>query len=300
MPVVAERMLDGPIIGADPTTGFGANVNGPSLIRVPDWIRDPLGRYYLYFAHHLGGYIRLAYADALRGPWKIHDPGVLHLSHCPQFHDHIASPDVHVDDETRSIRMYFHGVSGDTPPDDPPQSTSVAISHDGLAFQADPLLLGDSYFRVWQGRLACFAVSLSGVLWRSATGTGRFERGVRLSGLPESTRHLAVTRRGGHLWFAWSVIGDCPERIFIGRVDEAVDWRDWALSDVQELLRPDRPWEGADAPLLASRVGMASERVHQLRDPAFFAENGTFYLIYSVAGESGLALARLHFEGAMT
>jgi hypothetical protein len=39
------------------------NINWPSLIRVPDWVEDPLGRYYLYFSHHKGNHIRLAYAD---------------------------------------------------------------------------------------------------------------------------------------------------------------------------------------------------------------------------------------------
>ncbi|NET62179.1 MAG: hypothetical protein F6K47_40550, partial [Symploca sp. SIO2E6] len=34
----------------------GSNINGPSLIRVPEWIENPLGRYYLYFAHHQGKY----------------------------------------------------------------------------------------------------------------------------------------------------------------------------------------------------------------------------------------------------
>ena len=57
-----------------------ANINGPSLIRVPAWVQKPLGRYYLYFAHHKGEYIRLAYADRVGGPWKIYSPGTLHLN----------------------------------------------------------------------------------------------------------------------------------------------------------------------------------------------------------------------------
>lgn len=31
---------------------MGANVQGPSMIRVPDWVPGRLGRYYLYFADH--------------------------------------------------------------------------------------------------------------------------------------------------------------------------------------------------------------------------------------------------------
>ena len=42
---------------------MGDNVSGPSLIRVPEWVDAPLGRYYLYFAHHDGRYIRRGESD---------------------------------------------------------------------------------------------------------------------------------------------------------------------------------------------------------------------------------------------
>ena len=38
----------------------------------------------------------------------------------------------------------------------------------------------------------------------------------------------------------------------------------------------------------------APGRVRQLRDPAIFREDRKTYLLYSVAGESGLAIAELH------
>ena len=41
------------------------NINGPSLIRVPDWIPNRFGKYYLYFANHRGCEIHLAYAFIL-------------------------------------------------------------------------------------------------------------------------------------------------------------------------------------------------------------------------------------------
>ena len=50
----------------------GDNINGPSLIKVPEWVEGRLGRYYLYFAHHNGSYIRMAYADDFAGPWTVH------------------------------------------------------------------------------------------------------------------------------------------------------------------------------------------------------------------------------------
>jgi hypothetical protein len=75
------RRLDGnPIVRPEMDDRMGGNVQGPSLIRVPDWIPSPLGRYYLYFADHKGAYIRLAVADTLTGPWRMHRPGALTLA----------------------------------------------------------------------------------------------------------------------------------------------------------------------------------------------------------------------------
>ena len=80
MNIRVTRLANGPIIGPDLHPSIGVNIQGPSLIRVPDWIEDRLGAYYLYFADHKGSYIRLAYADHLVGPWRVHPPGSLHLA----------------------------------------------------------------------------------------------------------------------------------------------------------------------------------------------------------------------------
>ena len=112
----ALRLKVNPIItpGMLPS-GDGDNINGPSMIKVPDWIQSPLGKYYLYFAHHQGKYIRLAYADHPEGPWKIYEKGTLKREDCI-FDDginklavkHIASPDLLIDPEKKELVMYFH------------------------------------------------------------------------------------------------------------------------------------------------------------------------------------------------
>src|SRR5207249_6366426 len=89
---------------------IGTNINGPSLIRVPGWVKKSLGKYYLYFADHNGKYIRLAYSDKLEGPWKICSPGTLQLSQS-YFTDHIASPEVILDEGHKQIRLYYHGYT---------------------------------------------------------------------------------------------------------------------------------------------------------------------------------------------
>jgi hypothetical protein len=71
------------------------------------------------------------------------------------------------------------------------------------------------------------------------------------------------------------------------------DWHSWKESAPTEILRPERSWEGADAPLVPSVRSTAYGRVNQLRDPAIFDENGRVYLLYAVAGESGIAIAEV-------
>ena len=67
--VRATRFKENPLITLAMSRSIGDNANGPTVIRVPAWVQRPLGRYYMYFAHHSGTFIRLAYADSLRGPW---------------------------------------------------------------------------------------------------------------------------------------------------------------------------------------------------------------------------------------
>jgi len=103
-----ERSSNNPIIEA--SGDVGSIVNSPSVIKVPSWVEDPLGTYYMYFSHKHGSYIRMAYADHPEGPWNIYSPGVLDIEETP-FVGHIASPDVHVDHAEKLIRLYYHGES---------------------------------------------------------------------------------------------------------------------------------------------------------------------------------------------
>lgn len=117
------RFSENPLITVASSPSAGDNVNGPSVLRVPPWIKKPLGRYYMYFAHHKGQHIRLAYANSLHGPWKIYEPGVLNVAdtaffrpqpdpvHQAEFaYTHVASPEVDVDNDTKKIFLWVHGL----------------------------------------------------------------------------------------------------------------------------------------------------------------------------------------------
>ena len=77
-------------------------------------------------------------------------------------------------------------------------------------------------------------------------------------------------------------------------IDLRVDWMDWRESEPLVVLEPETDYEGADLALEPSQRGLTEVRVRQLRDPGIFEENGATYLLYSVAGEAGIAIARLH------
>ena len=285
----AARFPENPIIHAGLDAHLGTNINGPSLIRVPDWVANPLGRYYLYFAHHQGRFIRMAYADRVRGPWTVYRGGVLSLEATCCRH-HSASPDVHLLPEGREIVMYFHGVTPQA------QLTFRASSADGLKFAAGSEALGPSYFRVFQHRRAWFAIARvpdlrgGGVLLRSEDGISKFERGPEL--LPRM-RHAAVLKQADTLYVFFSRVADCPERILVATISLRGDWRCWRESDPVEVLRPEMAYEGSALPPRPSRSGAVHEPVCELRDPALYEERGRPYLLYSGAGESSICGAEL-------
>ena len=329
------RLLDGPIISPNSDPSLGENIQGPSLIRVPDWVRSPLGRYYLYFADHKGTYIRLAYADELTGPWSIHPPGSLQLaqSHFPTeaptvppgaieairktakkehfdldslLHDHIleltaphiASPDVIVDEKQKRLIMYFHGLEGFAR-----QVSRVATSSDGIQFDALPEIvapeargaMGKTYLRAFPYLDQTYAMAMPGQFYRSANGLTDWEIGPRL--FEPDMRHSALLRKASDLHVFWTRVGDAPERILHSTVDLSKDWMEWQETKATEVLRPERDWEGANAPLIPSVRSVAYGQVNQLRDPALYVEGDRILLLYAVAGESGIAISEIDFKG---
>jgi hypothetical protein len=286
MTYVFERLLHNPIIRAGQHPAIGDSVNGPSLIKMPAWVPNPLGRYYLYFSHHTGTSIRLAVADDIAGPWRVHDAGALSLEQSG-FDQHIASPDAIVLDECREIRLYFHGCFN---PGRRRQFTRVAVSSNGLDFHVLPEILGTPYWRVFRYEDHWYALAMPGRVLRSKDGLSNFELGPDL--LDFNTRHSAVILNGNELQVFYSKWGNCPERIQMRSVELDRDWRSWVASLESEVLRPAQEWEGYRCPLRPSRKGATEQPERQLRDPCLYREGNDLYLLYACAGESGIGIAR--------
>lgn len=316
-----ERLPGNPIITPASSPALGNNINGPAIIRVPGWLTDPLGKYYLYFAHHAGDSIRLAYADSIDGPWKVHEPGTLQLDQVSDlFRGHIASPDIVVDDANRRILMYYHGpvnptgsgaeaantILGEaTPPGreanaaEGRQFTSVAASADGIHFEPAGGILAPFYARLFTHGETEFCIAKGfvkdGVLMRRPLGSPDAPF-VRVKTVLPRMRHCAVWTDDARLYVAYSRIGDAPEHILLSHADMLGDPAGWKFSEPVSLLKPGEPWEGVGRPVRPSRAGLAKGPVHELRDPALFVEGDTIYLLYSTAGEGGLAIAKTSLD----
>lgn len=272
----------------------GENINGPTLIRVPAWIEEPLGKYYLYFGHHKGRHIRLAHAEHPEGPYTLHKPGVLHGKDTFVGERHLASPDVLIDDGNQRIIMYFHAaIRGTGVFADQGQTTYRAESPDGLAFTADPAMLGPFYFRVFVHDGWWHAIAkndnVDGILLRSRDGRSMFERGPTFE---PGFRHCALLKRGNLLHVFYTRAFELQESILHATMRLDGPWTSWTLSEPTLVLKPERDWEGARLRKRESRYGSTKE-ANALRDPCIFEDGGTVYLLYCVKGERGIAIGRI-------
>jgi hypothetical protein len=322
-----NRFIDEPIIPPFLEEEIGSNINGPSLIKAPAWIKSPLGKYYLYFADHKGDRIKLAFAENLEGPWKIYTGGTLqlkdshfltqrpeipddfdvnelgvrdvhrdHIGHIPKKIDdltypHIASPDVHVDEINQRIVMYYHGLD-----EFGLQKTRVAVSNDGINFLARKKIVGWPYFRKFSYKDLDYAISMPGVIYKNSGDLEDFTIVNQI--MDEDTRHSAVMVDEDKLLIFYTRKGDKPERILLTTIDLTLPSPLWKTSKPIEVLKPEKEWEGASLPLYKSVASAINIPANQLRDPAIFIEDDKNYLLYSIRGENGIAIVEFSITNA--
>lgn len=325
-PITAERLSQNPLVTVRSSSSLGDNVNGPTVIRVPDWVERPLGRYYMYFANHMGEFIRLAYADSPTGPWKIHELGVLHVrdtqfnrpgpdpeGSLEDFYTHVASPEIFIDNDRHRIVMWVHAyyTNGERFPPTLAEArawarrlgyaqfTQSAVSNDGLRFQVQPAITRTSYLRVFKRGDRFYGVSRLGLVSRGSDPLAAFEPGVNLfRDTPHAgrVRHVALVQKSDRLDVYFTAIGDAPERALYTSVDISGDWTTWKAGAVHDVIAPEKPYECADLPNAPSEGGDISTPVKQIRDPFVFEEGSRSLLYYAVCGEQGIAAAELTFR----
>jgi hypothetical protein len=277
----------------------------------------------MYFANHMGSYVRLAYAEALTGPWRVYEPGVLDVRQTafyrPQpdpketlddFYTHVASPEILLEPDRQRLVMWIHGwwTNGERWPGDPAaarawarnkgygQFTQAAESSDGLTFTVRPAITKQSYLRVFRHQGWVYGMTRLGRLARGKDPAEALELGpnpFRDGAHGNRVRHVGLWQRGSRLSVFFTAIGDAPERVLLSTIDLAGDWTMWRAGEAREILRPEATYECVHVPEAPSEAGDIAVPVRQMRDPFVFEEAGRLVLFYTTCGEQGIAAADL-------
>ena len=286
----------------------GDNICGPCVIRVPEWVKNPLGKYYMYFARHSssnmsGAFIRFAYSNSPKGPWTVDNKKVLRREDLIDISryksgeikkplrkkQHIASPDVLIDHKNQKIVMYFHGSYKG-------HNTGAAVSDDGLNWKDMDIDLGEPYLRVFKHNETFYGIS-QGPRHNKST------RFIKLNGMfkvseshciPSTNwRHHTILKKNYDLLVFYSRYNDAPGRIQASVIDISnSDIKDWTIpSTLIEVLKPELPYEGSNLQLKPS--GSGRKNLNEVRDPYILEDEGKIFLYYSVKGEMGIAVAEL-------
>ena len=259
----------------------GNNINGPSLIKVPKWIKSALGKYYLYFSHHNGRYIRMAYSNKIIGPYKIYKEGVLNIKNSPG-KDHVASPDVHVDSKNKIITMYYHTCFSKD------QHTLESSSKDGISFKSHNIILGSYYFRVFKFKNQLYSIAKGAKNYGQVYKKVNNEWQIIYKKLIKNIRHTAILVEDDIIYLFYSLIGELQESIYCCILD--ID--NFMITNNYKLLKPSLEYEGFNFPKEKSKIGIENKFVNQVRDPGIFINKNDKYLLYSVSGEKGIAIAK--------
>lgn len=321
-PLITRAMVG---MGGPDENGDGASIAFPSIVKVPAWVAVPLGVYYLYFSHHHGSYIRMAYADDLAGPWTIYNPatvygtgGVMTMVELdaavggpptPYPGGHIASPEVWAEDGPMLFYMWFHASQQTWG-----HKSGFASSPDGLNWTiqgagglGNGVISNGIYMRhmLYSGQY--FAICRSAAMVRmGALPNGPQQQVHDQSPFSDSIfpdppndppRHFSSPDLiGSTAWMYHSTIGDAPEHIYGSRIEltpPSPGFNNWEIIAPYDLMFSEEDYEGVNEPITPSADGGSYSLVHQLRDPQIYREAGTRYLLGAAGGENSIEIATI-------
>ena len=301
----------------------GDNIDGPSMIRVPNFVQNRANsnaRYYLYFGHHDGDYIRMAWSRdpdrgfnlyragasvGTRGVLDNNNTNITNVGRGIQLRrNHLASPDAHVDITNNRITLFFHhgGPYRFNGRDTNSQRTFVVESRDGLSFRRGdirPFQLGPSYFKVFERNNRYFAVhndggpnvapnnlfSVPGNYYNGNTLPTLWPRRsagnmLNISG-SRRVRHSGVLTQGNNLRHFYSVRGDSPERIYFTNVSiSSSNANNWRGNYPGREVLRAVGGWEEGQRSPSPSVGGAQTNVNQLRDPDIFQDNDGSLYMY--------------------
>ena len=281
----------------------------PSVVDTAAWpaaFRQPLDRFYLYYAPHHSLAMGLATAPRLEGPWTPY-PGnpVLRLDQLSGLRGHLSSPEpvYRPDHHAAPLWLYCHGLAV---PQGGGQQTCLATSTDGLHFAQvgdGPILTATAAQTGDENTAAYVRLFRYGGWWyglykaEHAHGLARSANGIHWEHWPRNPvirpeaahgeydriRHTGLLLRGDRLYIFYSTLTRpdlSREEIKLATLPLGEDWLHWGpLARQGTVFAPDADWEAGD-----------------VRDPYPILHNDTLYLFYVGGHEQGIGLTRTSAE----
>jgi hypothetical protein len=295
-----ERVSEKPLLdlSAVPWASRKKTIMVPTVLDMAQYMREPVDRFYMYYAPHHSEGIGLATAPHPEGPWKPYPENpIITLEQFPGIRGHISALEVLPQPEKGRFLGYPHGSglkSG--------QDTVIGSSQDGVHFapiQGAPILSSDpactweqggaSYLRIFQYRGMIYGIFKSECqhgLVRSKDGINwdYWRRNPLIEPVAEESefnriRHTSVIIINDILYLFYSTYTasnlSC-EAIKLATWTLADDWNDWEeLTRRGVIFGPELVWEE-----------------NNVRDPYMLKYGDTVYMYYVGGNEKGIALAK--------
>jgi hypothetical protein len=291
---------------------FGTNFSGATVFLNPGYLDSSIyARYIMYFAHHSGTFIRIATSNNPFSGWAFPNLEILKIGKFNEFHDHIASPEVFLDHESKTLNLFFHSrINGSRE-----QQTFLAKSKDGVKFEFTPMeSFLPFYLRVSVHNGKVFGVTKGGNLF-SHPG-GNFSRDWKYLGNMDSPdsklerlnyfndvgniRHAHIISYKENLLVFYTRLGEAPEQIYARLINFGSDNNLIEFSEQIEIMQPRLPFECQSAPLKESQPGPSEIFERAFRDPFVFMEKDVKLLFYSYGGESGIGVCEIDLDSMLS
>lgn len=219
---------------------------------------------------------------------------------------HLASPDVHI--INNKICMFYHcpyknGITS--------QSTFYAYSNDGLKFISETKNIIWPYFRKFtiendiyglamkSGKL-CKIITLQlkqngcnsvTVVFKKVNGTYK-----EIGEILPFSRHTCVLVINKVIYVFFSNVTDNPEHIKVGELIINEKNNACNITNIKSIIEPELYYEHHNSEFIKSDYGGTNNFVRQLRDPYVFNDDKDIYILYTVCGEKGIAIAKIIFD----
>ena len=278
------------------------NINGPTVVeyRVPIFSNSKF--YLMYFGHHKGKYIRVAWSFSPTGPFKrvpLARP-LLIWNVFGERKGHVASPEV----QKFGSKTYLFSHSPSRYFEPGKQITYMSRLWLGIfCSRAKPIAL-PPYARFFSFNGSVHAITNGADVIKfdpdslEVSSISVDKSPLLVPDLMDSVkrvRHAQIVESMGLALCFFTRVGDAPERILVSKLESKSS--DGAKFSVPiELLRPTEDYEGTGQKIEPSKNGISRQSENALRDPFVAKFGNQHFLYYSTEGEKGIACAKLEME----